>query len=371
VRSIKRARRPENTEPIGVAVIGCGYWGRNHVRVLGELRGATVVAACDESVERLETVGAAFPHVHLTTDVDEALSRPGVQAAIVCTPASDHFALARTCLERGVHTLVEKPMTTSSADADALMRLSARADATLMTGHTFVFNAGVRKMKEYVDREDLGRIYCLYARRTSLGPIRSDVNALWDLAPHDISIFDYLLNAMPEQVSAIGSCLLCDDREDFGFITLVYPRDIIAHIHVSWADPHKTREVVVVGSEKRAVFNDLDPLERVRVFDKGVRRVVPEAPTYGEFAFLLREGDIVSPMIEASEPLKNECEHFLDCVRTGRQPLTDGRAGRDVVRVMEAIDRSLELHGQPVATTVDEVPGDDRTKPAPVASAAR
>jgi predicted dehydrogenase len=287
--------------------------------------------------------------------LEEALGRLDVQAAIVATPPSTHFEVAKACLERGLHVLIEKPMTTRSRDAGDLIRLAESSGLTLMAGHTFLYNRGVRKVKEYLDSGDIGRLYYLYARRTNLGPIRTDVNAVWDLAPHDISIFDFLLGTSPEWVSAIGSCLLCDDREDVGFVSLMYPHGIPAHVHVSWADPNKTREVVLVGSDKRIVFNDLNPLEPVRVFDKGVCR--PEASTYGEFTFLLRDGDIVSPMIEASEPLKAQCEHFLECVRTGKRPLTDGHSGQRVVEVIEAIDGSLRRRGAPVlARSLDESP---------------
>jgi predicted dehydrogenase len=345
--TIYQARRPvDRPEPIGVAIVGCGYWGRNYARVLSELPGAYVATVCDAFVERLDAIAAAFPGVGVTSSLEEALEFPGVQAAVVATPPSTHFPVAKSCLERGIHVLVEKPITTRSEDAGQLIDLADAFGLTLMAGHTFVYNAGIRKLKEYVDRGDIGRLYYLYARRTNLGPIRTDVNAVWDLAPHDISIFDFLLGASPEWVSAIGSCLLCDDREDVGFVSLMYPEGVAAHVHVSWADPNKTREVVLVGSDKRIVFNDLNPLEPVRVFDKGVTR--PEASTYGEFTFLLRDGDIVSPMIQASEPLKTQCDHFLDCVRNGERPLTDGHSGRRVVEVIEAIDGSLRRQGAPV-----------------------
>ena len=219
---------------------------------------------------------------------------------------------------------------------------------TLMVGHTFVYNAAVRKVREYMDAGTLGDIYYMYARRTSLGPIRTDVNALWDLASHDVSIFSYLLGSQPEWVSAIGSRVLRNEREDVGFVSIGYPGGVVAHIHVSWADPNKTRELVVVGSEKQVVFNDLNALERVRLFSKGVTAVTAENPSYGEFMFQLRDGDIVSPMIEASEPLKNECAHFVDCVCTGNVPITDGAIGASAVRVMEAIDESISRRGIPV-----------------------
>ena len=213
-----------------------------------------------------------------------------------------------------------------------------------MVGHTFIFNAGVRKVKEYV-QEDSGRVYYLYARRTNLGPIRRDVNALWDLAPHDIAIFNYLLDGTPQWVSAVGGKVLGNCRDDVGFISLGYPDNVLAHVHVSWADPDKAREVVVVKSDKRIVFNDLNGIEQVRVFEKGVSPVEHEPLNYGEFRFEIRDGDIISPRIEPVEPLKHQCRHFLECVRTGKRPISSGVEGRDVVRVLEAVNRSTECKG--------------------------
>ena len=337
---------------VGVLLIGCGYWGRNYVRTLHALSGADVVAICDDSVDRLQAIGLDYPDAYLTSSIDDALARPDVTAAVVCTPAATHHDVTERCLRAGVPVLVEKPVTTTTADADRLIALAEDNQLTLMVGHTFLFNGGVRKVKEYVDRGDAGSVYYLYAQRTSLGPIRTDVDALWDLAPHDISIFNYILGLEPVWASAVGSRVLGCDRADVGFITLGYPGGVVGHIHVSWTDPHKVREVVVVGSAQRIVFDDTNALERVRVFDKGISRVATDSTTYGEFAFQLRDGDIISPAIAPSEPLKIQCAEFLDCVRTGRRPLSDGLVGRGVVSVMEAIDRSMASGGR----TVEIVP---------------
>ena len=335
------------TRAVGIAIMGCGYWGRNYVRLCHELPEARVVAVCDGDVERLDGVAAVEPGAFLTTSIDDALAQPGVDAAIVCTPATTHHTVASRCLRAGVHVLLEKPMAVTTAEADDMLELADASGLTLMVGHTFLFNLGVRKLREYIDRGEVGRIYYLYSQRTNMGPIRDDVDALWDLAPHDVSIFNYLLGGEPEWVSAVGACALGRPRADVGFVSLGYRGGVVGHIHVSWADPFKVREVVVVGSHKRILFNDTDPLERVRVFNKGIAVAQPESPTFGEFTFLLRDGDIVSPLIEPSEPLKDQCVHFLDCVRSGRRPLSDGRLGRGVVRVMEAIDRSLAGGGRP------------------------
>lgn len=333
----------------GIAVIGCGYWGANYVRVFGELPDSSVLVVCDERPNRLDEVRRRFPGLDLTTEVDEALEFPGVEAVVISTPAQSHYELGKRALRAGKHLLVEKPLTTKVAHADELIELSHQEQRVLLVGHTFLYNPGVQKVKQYLVESILGRLYYLYARHTSLGPIRNDVNAVWDLAPHAIAIFNYLLARKPEWVSAVGARVLGNGLEDVGFISLGYDDDVVGHVHVSWADPHKVREVVVVGSDKRVAFNDLDPLERVRVFDKGIKLASSEEPsTFGEYHFQLRDGDITSPALPATEPLKHVCGHFLHALRRGEAPLTDGRQGRDIVAIMEAIGMSVVQNGVPV-----------------------
>src|ERR1700704_4236638 len=338
------AENPPGTKPVGIAVVGCGYWGTNYVRIFNELVDSRVVAVCDQSAERLKEVSRRFPGVYLTTQVDDAASQPGVDAVVVCTEATTHFHVTSRLLLAGKHILVEKPLTTIAADSEKLIKQAESNSAILMVGHTFLFNAGVRKVKEHMQKSD-GRVYYLYARRTNLGPIRRDVNALWDLAPHDIAIFNFLLDSTPQWVSAVGGKVLRNCRDDVGFISLGYPDNVLAHVHVSWADPDKAREVVVVKSDRRIVFNDLNGIEQVRVFEKGVSPVEQEPLNYGEFRFEIRDGDIISPRIEPAEPLKHQCRHFLDCVRTGKRPISSGVEGRDVVSVLEAVNRSIECKG--------------------------
>jgi predicted dehydrogenase len=336
-------------DQVGIAIIGCGYWGINYVRVFSELADSRVVVVCDQQVERLQEIGRRFSGVQLISDVEEALQVDGVDCVVVCTPAKTHASISRRCLLAGKHVLVEKPIATTAFEAEGLHVLAGEQNLVLMVGHTFLYNPAVRKVKDYLTHDEAGRIYYLYASRTNLGPIRHDVNALWDLAPHDVSIFNYLLGSTPRWVSAVGAKVLRNSREDVGFITLGYQDDVVGHIHVSWADPNKVREVVVVGSDKRIVFNDLNTLEPVRLFDKGVTPVVPEPASYGEYRFLMREGDITSPRIEVSEPLKNECSHYLECVTQNNcAPFTDALQGLEVVRVMEAVDHSMRLNGTPV-----------------------
>ena len=336
------------TRQVRIGILGCGYWGINYVRVFSELPEAQVVVVCDQSHDRLAEVQRRFPAVEITTDLDDVLLHHEVDAVVVCTNATTHYSVTRRILMVGRHALVEKPLATSVEHAEALIALAETNAAVLMVGHTFMYNAGIRKVKEYI-RQAAGPVYYVYSCRTNLGPIRRDVNAVWDLAPHDIAIFNYLLESSPEWVSAVGARVLRNCREDVGFISLGYPDGIVGHIHVSWADPHKAREVVVVGSDRRIVFNDLNGLEQVRVFEKGVKPIQHAEPlSYGEYHLQIRDGDILSPRLEVSEPLKNQCRHFLDSVRSGTHPLTSGREGEAVVRVLEAVDRSLHLNGAPV-----------------------
>jgi len=332
------------SRPLGIAIVGYGYWGVNYVRVFNELPEARAVAVCDQRVERLQEVQRRFPEVSVTSRLEELLVQDGIDAVVVCTEAASHYSVARRCLAAGKHVLVEKPITTKVDEAEELAMFAESNGTVLMVGHTFIYNSAVRKVKEYIS-DGSGHIYYLHACRTNLGPIRRDVNALWDLATHDIAIFNYLLDAVPDWVSAVGARVLKNGREDVGFISLGYDDRILGHIHVSWADPNKAREVVVVCSDKRIVFNDLSGLEQVRVFEKGICPLITEPLSYGEYRLQIRDGDILSPKIEVSEPLKNQCRHFLECIESGSQPLTSGWDGVNVVRVLKAMDRSVALHG--------------------------
>ena len=346
-------------------MIGCGYWGTNYVRVFNELPSVRLVGACDQRVERLAELQHRYPDVAVSTDVSDIMSNPAIDAVLVSTQASSHYELGLRCLEAGKHVLMEKPLTTRAVDAEHLIEVSKNYGLTLMVGHTFLYNPAVKKLKEYVSARASGPVFYLYARRTNLGPIRDDVNAVWDLAPHDVSIFNFLLDGEPEWVSAAGACPLRTSREDVGFITLGYPDEVLGHIHVSWADPNKTREVVAVCEEKRIVFNDLDALESVRVFEKGVTRRLPlngAIPT--EPSFAAREGRIVSPPIESAEPLRRQCEEFIRCVETRTPPLTDGQGGLSVVRVMEALDRSIAESGSPIRVQAPQEPSRAEREPA-------
>jgi len=280
-------------------------------------------------------------------DAHDLLADDSVEAVVVATPSSTHFEVAAQCLAAGKHVLVEKPLALTVGEAESLVEAAQRSRRCLMVAHTFIYNPAVQKLKQYISQDDFGPVYYLVSRRTHLGLIRSDVNAIWDLVPHDVSIFGFLLETLPTSVSAVGGRFLHPSKDDVGFITLTYPGGVIGNIQASWVDSNKVREVVVVGGRKRIVFDDLNNLEKIKVFETGVA-ITGDVDSFGEFQLLLRDGDILSPKVEASEPLKNQCAHFLNCVITGEEPLTGGQAGLDVVRVMVAIDHSLQGAGAPV-----------------------
>jgi len=333
---------------IRIGVIGCGQWGRNYVRVLGELgTAARVVEICDRDRASLEGLRRRFPLVNAVLDPEQLIENPSVDAVVIATPATTHAGLAMKVLQAGKHVMVEKPLATTLDDAIKLHELERERRLTLLVGHTFRYNDAVEKVKQIVSGPEFGRPYYLAARRNHLGLIRPDVSATWDLAPHDLEIFSWILDAQPLAVSAVGAAFLKAGRPDVAFATLSYPNGVVGNIQVSWIDSNKIREVVVIGDRRRVVFNDLDALEPVRVFEKGIE-VSGEVNSFGEFKLQLRDGDIHSPKVEMREPLRVQCEHFVACIRDGRAPLTDGAAGADVVATLEAIDRSMAAGGAPV-----------------------
>ncbi len=330
---------------VRVALLGYGYWGPNYARVFSELPDSEIATICEPAPESRRRARVRYPQVESTSDVQEVLRRTDVDAVVISTPATTHFTLARAVLETGRHVLVEKPLALTVEHCEQLRELAERANRVLMVAHTFLYNPGIRKMKECMQSPDFGRVYYLHATRTNLGPIRQDVNAVWDLAPHDVSILNYLLDQRPQWASAIGSRVLGNMHEDVGFVTLGYREGVIGNIHVSWADPNKVREVVAVGSGRRVVFDDLNDMERIRVYEKGVSVGEMTTDSYGEFKLLVRDGDIISPKIEASEPLKNQCVEFIASIQDGTKPLSNAGFGTDVVRTLLAIEASMHDRG--------------------------
>ncbi len=338
----------EQESLIKIGLIGCGYWGPNYARVFHFMPSAQVTVCSDLDAGKLARLKHQFPAVHTTDTYEQMLIDSQVDAVIVSTQATTHYPIVKKCLEAGRHVLVEKPLTMKVEEGQELVELAARKKKVLMVGHTFLYNGAVRKMKECVDKGMLGKIYYMQATRTHLGLIRKDVNAIWDLAPHDVSIFAYLLGKWPQSVCAVGGSYLKHGQEDVAFINLMFPDGVIGNIHVSWVDSNKVRQVAVIGSQARVVFDDLNNLEKVRIYEKGISIDKPY-DTFGEFQLLLRDGDIVSPKIEPHEPLRKVCEEFLGGIAKGAPVLADGENGLNVVRVMQAIETSIKRGGQSVA----------------------
>ncbi|MEI6631155.1 MAG: Gfo/Idh/MocA family oxidoreductase [bacterium] len=331
---------------IRLGVIGLGHWGPNYVRNFGYLSDrAKIVAVSDLNPRSFAKLASPTPGAVFYRDWQEMLAKEDLDAVIISTPAKTHFKIARICLLKNKHVLVEKPLALKVKEAKGLLTLAKSRRKILMVGHTFLYNLSVRKVKEYIDKGRIGRIYYMQAVRTHLGLIRDDVDAAWDLATHDVAIFNYLIGAEPQSVVACGGEYLKAGKKDAAFITLFYPAGILGNIQVSWIDSNKVRQIVVVGSKSRVVFNDLDSLEPVRVYKKGVSVERP-VKDFGEFKLLLRDGDIISPKIEPREPLSLVCEHFIDCIKSRRRPITDGASGLAVVRVMCAIEKSMKNRGR-------------------------
>lgn len=331
---------------IRLGLVGCGQWGLNYLRAFSELEGCRLTVACDPDPARLHEAERRHGQLRTTLELDEVLADPEVDAVVVATPATRHYAVATAVLEAGKDCLVEKPMTTDIEQARRLRDTAGSTGRRLMVGHVFRFNPAINYLQSLIGSGALGELEYLYFTRTNLGPIRSDVNVVWDLMTHDVSILLHFLNQTPGWVSGQGASYLSSGCEDVAFATLGYDRGVIANIRASWLDPRKVREITVVGSSKMAVFNDLDPTEPVRIFNKGAIRE-PAYESFGEFKLVTRSGEVVSPAIPASEPLKNQCQHFLKALATGSPILSDANDGMRVVEIVSAINRSVGERGVP------------------------
>jgi len=328
------------------AVIGTGYWGKNLVRVFYRLPESDLAYLCDADSSSLERVGREYPGVKLTSDYREVLGDEKVEAVAIATPAASHFELARAALLAGKHTFVEKPLTVEVAHAEQLVELAGKAGRLLMAGHLLIYHPAVEMLKRMVDGDELGRIYYIYAQRVNLGVVRRDENALWSLAPHDVSIILHLLGKGPAEVSARGGCYIRSGIEDVVFMVMRFASGEIAHVQLSWLDPHKERKITVVGNRKMVVFDDMQGSEKIKVFDKGVN---PSGEYFSYTDLLsLREGDILIPQLKMEEPLMLECSHFLACAANGGECRSSGLEGLAVVRVLDAAGRSLAGGGKTV-----------------------
>ncbi len=328
---------------IRVGVIGYGYWGPNIVRNFHNLDGSRVVAVCDKDLQSLERAKQSYPHVQITPDSSELLSSTDIDAVAVVTPVWSHFELAKVALQNGKHVFVEKPFTSTVAQAEELIELADRKNLKIMVDHTFLFTGAVKKIRDLIEDGTLGRLYYYDSTRVNLGLFQHDVNVIWDLAPHDLSIMDHLIEDKPEALVATGETHL-NGIPDVAFITVYFPHNIIAHINVNWLSPVKVRTTLIGGEKKMLVWNDLEVDEKIKVYDKGVEMTNRE----GVYRLLVsyRSGDMWAPKVEQSEALRLELEYFIDCILNNKTPFNDGVAGLRVVKMLEAADASLKQRGK-------------------------
>jgi predicted dehydrogenase len=333
-----------NPTPLRIGVIGLGQWGPNHVRNLRSVEGCAVVRICDTSEARLVLARKQFPGVETTREPSSVTQGADIDAVVVATPVQAHYPLVRAALEAGKDVLCEKPLALDSTEAGALCALAKKVERVLMVGHVFLYNPSALHLRRAIEHGELGRIYYMDAVRTNLGPVRSDVGVVYDLASHDISIFNFLLGSRPVSVSAVGGAFLQKGVEDIAFLTLTYPKGVICHVHTSWLNPRKVRQLTVVGDAKMAVWDDMNNLEPVRYFDKGV--MADNYSTFGEFHMILRDGAITTPKLKLFEPLLRQDEEFVDCLRTRRTPAASGQFGAEIVRILEAALDSVRQGGR-------------------------
>jgi predicted dehydrogenase len=331
---------------VRVAAIGAGYWGINHVRVLASEPGAELTWVCDSRAQALDRARSFAPGARATAEVDDVLAASDVDAVVIATPAISHADLTQRALRAGKHVFVEKPLALDVADLAALDAAERESGKTVMVGHLMLYHPAVERLAELVQSGELGDIYYLYATRVNLGRLRTDENALWSFAPHDVSMIDFLLGRLPTSVTARGESYLQEGVEDVVFVNARYADKQMAQIHLSWLDPHKERKLTVVGSKKMVVFDDVAQ-EKLRIYDKGYDKP-PSFERFDEY-LTIRYGDVQIPHLSMAEPLGVECRHFIDCVREGTRPRTDLTSAARVVRVLAAAQESLDRGGQPIA----------------------
>lgn len=331
---------------INIGVIGYGYWGPNIIRNFGQIQGANVAMCCDSDSGRLAKAKAQHSSLETTTDFNDLLKNPKIDAVAIVTPVGTHYELARKAMEAGKHVLVEKPLTASVSEAEKLIEIAKKRKLTLMVDHTFIFTGAVRKMREIVDRGDLGALYYFDSVRINLGLFQKDVNVVWDLAPHDIAILEHLIDERPVSVCANGASHFGNGMEDVAYMTLYFPSGLIAHFHNNWLAPVKIRRMIVCGSKKMIVYDDMEASEKIKVYDRGVEVKTPEE--IRETLVSYRTGDMWAPRLETTEALKLMTAEFVECVQTGREPITDGVKGLDVVRILEASEMSIKKKGKEV-----------------------
>lgn len=340
------------SKPINVGVVGCGYWGPNLVRNFRSLPGCQLKMMCDLSEKRLKHLHSLYPEVEGSMDYSQMLNGGNLDAVVIATSVHSHFKLAKESLLAGKHTLIEKPMASSAEQCEELVDIAKKQGVVLMVGHTFLYSPAVRKLKEIVESGDIGEIRYISARRLSLGLFQKDINVTWDLAPHDLSIILHIIGEQPISLNCRGNAHITPGIEDVTTMCLHFRKERCAFIQSSWLDPRKIREMTIVGSKRMIVYDDLALQEKVKIFDARVDKP-PHYDTFAEFHYAYHHGDMYVPFIKQEEPLKSECQHFLECVQRRATPLTCGRRGLELVRILEASTESLKRDGAPVDLTQD------------------
>lgn len=331
---------------INIAVVGYGYWGPNLIRNFQETNDVRVVSCCDRSSERLVQAKAKYPSIEITTEYEDVLKNPSIDAVAISTPVATHYEFARKAFEHGKHVLVEKPAAASVAEAEKLVDLAEKHGLTFMVDHTFIYTGAVRKMKEIIDLGDIGDLYYFDSVRINLGLFQRDVNVLWDLAPHDIAIMEHLVTELPVSVCANGACHIGNGIENVAYLTVYFDSGLIAHFHNNWLSPVKIRTMLVGGSKKTIHYDDMEVSEKVKIYDRGVDVTTPEG--MHEVRVSYRLGDMWAPRLDHTEALRLMTAEFADCVQTGRSPLTNGISGLNVVKILEASEMSIKHRGREV-----------------------
>jgi len=332
---------------LNVGVIGCGYWGPNLIRNFSQLRRSQVVQVADLDEERLSHMRTLYPNIQTTVAYEDIVGNEAIDIVAVATPVHTHHKLAVEALKAGKHVFVEKPLTSSVQQAEDLIAISKENHVKLMVGHTFEYTSAIKKMKEILDAGELGEIYYISSQRLNLGLFQKDINVLWDLAPHDISIVLYLLGLQPQTVSAVGASHINPAIEDVAILNMQFSDNLLAFVQTSWLDPDKIRKMTIVGSKKMMVFDDVQQTEKIRIYDKGVE-IPKHYDTFAEFHYSYKYGDIVIPKIDGTEPLRTELNHLLDCIINDETPISDGPSGLNVVKILEAAQESLHNGNRPV-----------------------
>ena len=333
---------------IKVGVIGCGYWGPNLIRNFNENYQTDLRYACDLDDQRLERIKVRYPAVTVTKNYKDLLRDKDLHVVAIATPVYTHYRFAKEALEAGKHLLIEKPMTSNSKEAGKLVNLAEKKNLMIFVDHTFIYTGAVKKMKEVISSKNLGDIYYFDSVRVNLGLFQPDINVVWDLAPHDISIMDYLIPGKPKSVVAIGGSHTGNNIEDIAYVTVVYSSELMAHFHINWMSPVKIRRIIIGGSKKMIVFDDLDPSEKIKIYDKGILLAKTDKKVFYQNIIQYRIGDMYAPKIDQTEALKVLIDHMADCIIKKKKPVTDGESGLRVVRILEAADKSLKKGGAKV-----------------------